>query len=183
MHVNEHCHRVGLGDSVGGAGVVRLADRTRAGRTGRQPLTARAVSPLSHILCVAPVSLLAARDSQLAGPRQIRRATPVAVSLARSRYRTTEAGRLTHKLGVARPCGLRRAGLCPHQSPSLGRLKSVGAFLTGGSPDALGSTGLGRCGRGCCVLNGLASCPIRCARSAGTTNITSFGRPVFLRNI
>jgi hypothetical protein len=32
----------------------------------------------------------------------------------------------------------------------------VGAFLTGGSPDALVSTGWGRCGRGCCAA--LAAC-------------------------
>jgi hypothetical protein len=171
IHVNEHRHRVALGGGAVGVGVVRLAARTHAGRAGRQPLDARASSPLLHCVHSARRTHLAARDPQPAGQRQIRRATPVAVSFARSCCRTTSAGRLTRTLGVARPFGLRRSGLCPHQSPSLGRLKSVGAFLTGGSPEALGSTGLGRCGRGCGVLNGLASCPMRYARSAGTTTL------------
>jgi hypothetical protein len=113
---------------------VRLADRTHAGRVGKQSLTARAVSPLAHVRAQRPSSHLAARDSQLAGPRR-RRPNPAGSGfLAWSRCRTTSAGRLTRKLGVARRKVRRRAGRCPHHSPSLGRLKNVGVFLTGGSP-------------------------------------------------
>lgn len=132
--VNEHCHRVGLGDSVGGAGLVRLADRTHAGRAGRQALNARAFSPLTHRWCEAPVSHLVARDSQLAGPRQ-RRPTLNGWSswLGRAAARLRLAASPTSWESRA-PAGLGRAGLCPHQSPGVGALKNVGVFLPGGSP-------------------------------------------------
>lgn len=113
---------------------MRLADRTHAGRAGRQALNARAFSPLTHRWCEAPVSHLAARDSQLAGPRH-RRPTLNGWSswLGRAAARLRLAASPTSWESRA-PAGLGRAGLCPHQSPGVGALKNVGVFLTGGSP-------------------------------------------------
>ncbi len=53
--IHEQIHRLGVGESVGGAGIVRLSDRPHAGRMGEQSLNARAFSPLAHMLCSAPV--------------------------------------------------------------------------------------------------------------------------------
>ena len=44
---------------------MRLSDRTHAGRVGEQPLTARAVPTLAHMLCAAPVFAPHGGDPQL----------------------------------------------------------------------------------------------------------------------
>lgn len=113
--------------------------------------------PLWRTCCAQRPSLrLAARDNPACW------AAPLASSpygaatwLGRTAARLSLDGRPQAGLSRA-PAVRRRAGLCPHQLPALGRLKTLGRFLTGGSPGALSSTGLGRCGFGCCAA--LAAC-------------------------
>ncbi len=93
------------------------------------------------------------------------------VILARSRCRTTEAGRLTHKLGVARPGGARTGGALPPPVTGRGRPEKRGRFSAWWLPRPLARpAGAGAACR-CCVLDGLASLPVRCARSAGATKV------------
>jgi hypothetical protein len=143
---------------------VRLADRTPAARGGKRPLTARAVSPLAHILCAAPV--FAPRGARPPACWAAPKATypERVVTSAGSRCRTISAGRLTRKLGVARPFGASTGGASPPPSDRvLGHPKNAGAFFQKAAPPAFGSTGWGRCGLRFGALYGLVFPPVRYA--------------------
>ena len=114
--------------------VVRLAARTRAGRPGEQPLTARAVSTLPRLRCVAPV--FAPRGARppacWAAPQvSLPSGCPPGLGRATARLRLNA---VPTSWGSRAPLGPRRAGLCPHQTPVLGHLKTLGRFVFGGSP-------------------------------------------------
>ena len=114
--------------------IVRLADRTHAGRVGMQSLNARAFSPLAHICAQRPSLRLAARDPQ---PCWLRNAPSLPTGhFAWSRCRTTRSGRPPRRLGVARPFGASTGGASPPPSDRvLGHPKYAGAFFSeGGSP-------------------------------------------------
>ncbi len=111
-----------------GAVVVRLTARTCAGRTGEQPLTARAVSPLAHRWCAGPSSRLAARDPQLAGLRHTR---PTLNGWSSRLDRATARFRLDASpasWGSRAPSVLRRAGAMPPTKHRRWGASNAGAF-------------------------------------------------------
>jgi hypothetical protein len=106
--------------------IVRLADRTHAGRVGRQSLNARAFSPLAHICAQRPSLRLAARDPQ---PCWLRNAPSLPTGhFAWSRCRTTRSGRPPRRLGVARPFGASTGGASPPPVTGTGVPENAGAF-------------------------------------------------------
>lgn len=163
----EPIQRVGLVESAGGAVIVRLADRTHAGRVGEQSLIARAISPLAH--CVRGARLCTLRRTTPRIQGCIETTTPPGVVLSIwSCCRTTLPGRSTCILGVVRPFGASTGGALPPPSDqALGRPKNAGAFFLKAAPPAFGSTGWGRCGLRCCALQRarivtVARCADRC---------------------
>jgi len=91
--------------------------------------------PFGAQLCAAPV----VRTLWRATPSLLGRADGTRTLPGRASWLGRAAARLrldaspTSWESLA-PTGLRRSGLCPHQSPGVGALKNVGVFLTGGSP-------------------------------------------------
>jgi hypothetical protein len=137
---------------VEGPWLCGLQSRTLAGREGGQPLTARAVSPLSaHAVRWSRLRASRRATPSLLGLRRTR--PPLRVGhLAWSRCRTTLPGRSTATWGSRAPAVLRRAGLCPPPNTGAGAPQNAGAFCVWRLPPALNSTGLGRCDLGCCAL-------------------------------
>lgn len=68
---HEQCHHGYIGGIARVVVIVRLSDRTHAGRVGEQLLTARAVPTLTHMLCAAPVFAPHGGDPQLCWLRNV----------------------------------------------------------------------------------------------------------------
>lgn len=150
---------------------MRLSDRTHAGRVGKQSLIARAISPLAHMLCAAPVfAPCGARHPALRGCTA--RALPVRHrSLVWSCCRI-DWGWTPHPESwvSCAPAVLRRAGLCPHlQTGCWGTLKTLGRFFRRRLPRPSAQPAGAGVASGAAPRQRLASRPMRSARSAGAT--------------
>lgn len=168
--VYDQVRRVGLGETVGGAGIVRLADRTHAGRVGRQSLNARAFSPLAHLRCAAPVfAPCGARQPSLLGSAD--GVLPIRGGhLAWSRYRTTRPGRSTVSWVVVRPCGASTGGALPPPVTGAGAPENAGAFSNWRLPQPSARPAWAGAASGAAPRWRLASRPMRFALTAGVTH-------------
>lgn len=129
------------------------------------PLTARAVSPVRLAPVFAPCG--ARPPACWAAPKA---SSPAVGHLAWSRCRTTLPGRSTPQAGGLAPLrGSDGRGLRPHQTPPLGRLKTLGRFVFGGSPGPSVRPAWAGATSGAAPRQRLASWPLRCARTAATT--------------
>lgn len=150
---------------------MRLADRTPAGRGGKRPLTARAVSPLSAPVVRRPVFAPCGARPPACWAAPLAPTPCGVVSSAWSRCRSTLPDRSTASWGSRAPTVLRRAGRCPPPNTGAGAPQNAGAFCIWRLPQpSIRPAGAGAIS-GAAPRQRLASRLMRCAPPAGATYV------------